>query len=190
MKKMKRLQTLLLSVILVFSLVFSACGGATSDSSVESVNSSVESSEESSEVESSEEIVATGKIYPFIDACEQGILSKEDIQAYVDRKSNSSSSDFDPDLIGTDLTKEIKETLAKHLREMPAPNNYFPNLTADDLIIYVYLGTFGNCTIFKAMRKGEVWLGVDSEISYTFYDITFTIDYATRHQYLVYEKNS
>ena len=42
MKKMKRLQALLLSTILIFSLVLSACGGATSDSSVDSVNSSVE----------------------------------------------------------------------------------------------------------------------------------------------------
>ncbi len=48
MKKLKRLQTLLLSAVLVFSLILSACGGATSDSSVESVNSSVESSMDSS----------------------------------------------------------------------------------------------------------------------------------------------
>ena len=129
MKKFKRLQALLLSAVLIFSLVLSACGGATSDSSMESVNSSVESSEESSEVESSEEIVTLGKMYYLIDACEQGILSKEDIQAYVDRNSNISGSDYNPDLIGEDLTKEIKETLAKHLREMPAPNNYFSKYT-------------------------------------------------------------
>ena len=48
MKKLKRLQALLLSAVLLFSLVLSACGGATSDSSVESVNSSVESSMDSS----------------------------------------------------------------------------------------------------------------------------------------------
>jgi len=180
---MKRLQALLLSAILIFSLVFSACGGTTSESSINSIDSSVESSEESS-TDSSEEIVATGKIYPFIDACEQGILSKEDIQAYANRNIGSNGLD----LLSENLSIEIREAHAKYMREQP--DTLFPNITADDLYIYSYQGTYNNCSIVRIQRKNEMWLGVDRPWDFEFYGIVLTFNLETLHHLVVYEKNS
>jgi len=186
MKKMKRLQAFLLSVILVFSLVFSACGGTTSESSVESLTSSVESSEESSEVESSEEIVATGEFYTLEEAYEKGLLTKEDLQKIADIRKGIQSSPNEK--LSDELAAEIKEARAKELREQP--DTLFPNITSEKLLIR-FLGFFNNNAVVSLTNVLEGGLGVD-------YDVTLDIDgvifkFTMRYQIknlVVYVKNS
>jgi hypothetical protein len=157
MKKFKRLQAFLLSVILVFSLVFSACGGATSDSSVESVNSSVESSEESSEVESSEEIVTLGTFYTLEEAYKLGFISKEDLQTIADIRNGIQSSPNEK--LSDELAAEIKEARAKELREQLGTS--YPDIEAKDIDLTWFYGFYNNYPVLKIFSRLEFSFGVD-----------------------------
>ena len=186
MKKMKRLQAFLLSVVLIFSLVFSACGGATSESSINSIDSSVESSEESS-TDSSEEIVATGEFYTLEEAYEKGLLTKEDLQKIADVHNSAIKPDL-TDQLSNELATEIKEAYAKELREQP--DTIFPNITSEKLLIY-FFGFFNNNAVVSLTNVLEGGLGVDYDISLDIDGVIFkfTMRYQIKNL-VVYVKNS
>ena len=85
----------------------------------------------------------TGVLCTLQEAYDNGWLTKEDLETAAEFHANKTNC---PTPLDPKLEKNILTVYAQHVNEDPIFSNY-TDLTADDVCVDAYYGTYNNCTI-------------------------------------------
>ena len=147
MKKIKKLHLFLTLTIFILNLFFVACTAPTAQDSAQQ-NSAQQTP------------TPQGNFYTLSEAYEKGLLTIEDLQQIAGYRNKGQNS---PETLDEQLANEIKEVRARNIRE--APDSYFPNITAENIIIAHFYGTYNGNPVMHLSNGLQLVPGVDQNIS-------------------------
>ena len=168
MKKIKKIHLFLTLTIFILNLFFVACTAPTAQDSAPQTPT------------------PQGNFYTLSEAYEKGLLTVEDLQqiaGYRDKGQNS------PETLDEQLANEIKEVRARDIRE--APDSYFPNITAENIIIENFYGMYNGNPVIYLANGLQLVPGWDMNISRDIGGVIFRFSLPIYVEWLViYEKIS
>ncbi len=142
MRKIKRFHLFLTLTIFILNLFFVSCTAPTAQESIPQTPP------------------PQGNFYTLEEAYEKGLLNVEDLQQIAEYRNKGQNA---PETLDEQLANEIKEVRARDIRE--APDSYFPNITAEKIIISDFYGIYNGNPVIAVLNGLQFIPGVDYDIS-------------------------